>query len=246
MLDRFVLPAPRLQEFIKLLLREEPSASQHWSLSVILSKNWEAELNQIEQITETELYTNGSFRISALEVAPLSPIEIQQISINLPTEINTFFEIPFDADLGPYLNILQKLGASAKLRTGGVTSDAFPQSTELAQRILSLANAQIPFKATAGLHHPLHGYSNTKLHGFLNVAIVSAFAYQKAITLDEAVAILEEPSIDAFEFRDTEVRWHDRTLLLAAIENSRQHFFRSFGSCSFQEPIDDLYDLKLL
>lgn len=251
MLDRFVLPATRLQEFIKLLPHEETFVSQHWSLSMILSKNWEAELKQIEQITETRLYTNSSLRISALEVAPLSPIEIQQISINLPAEINTFFEIPFDADLAPYLNILQELRASAKLRTGGITSNAFPQSIELAQRILSLANAQIPFKATAGLHHPLHGYcltpaSNTKMHGFLNVAIVAAFAYQKAITLSEAVAILEESSIDAFQFSETEVSWHDRILSSSAIENSRQHCFRSFGSCSFQEPIDDLYDLNLL
>ena len=84
------------------------------------------------------------------------------------------------------------------------------------------------------------------MHGFLNVAIVSAFAYQQAITLDEAVAMLEEPLINPFQFTDAEVSWHHHSLSMFAIERSRQQFFRSFGSCSFQEPIHDLYDLELL
>jgi hypothetical protein len=265
MLDRFVLPATRLPEFVKLLpilteeMCEEIPSSQPWSLSVILSKNWLAELEQIHRITKAELHCKDSIRISALEVAPLSPVEIQQGYLDLPAEVDTFFEIPFDADLEPHLNILQQIGAGAKLRTGGITGDAFPDSTQLGQRILSFANARIPFKATAGLHHPLRGHSfthaldktsttrvSTTMHGFLNVAIASAFAYHHAITPNEAAAILEEPSIDPFQFSEAEVRWHHHSLSLREIEHSRSQFFRSFGSCSFQEPINDLYDLRFL
>ena len=254
MLDRFVLPANRLHEFVKLLSKETYS-SQQWSLSVILSKNWIAELEQIHQIPEAEFHCNHSVSISALEVVPLSPIEIQQGYLNLPAEVNTFFEIPFNADLEPYLNLLQQLGAGAKLRTGGITHEAFPDSTHLSQRILSLVDARIPFKATAGLHHALRGKhgltdqsesASTTMHGFLNVAIASALAYQHAITLDEAVAILEEPSLDPFQLGDAEISWHQHSLSISAIERSRQQFFRSFGSCSVQEPIHDLYDLGLL
>lgn len=251
MLDRFVLPATHLQEFTKLLLSEDITSSQPWALSVIVSKNWRSKIDQIHQIIEQ---SNLSTRIRSLEVTSLSPVEVEQISLDLPAEIDTFFEIPFNVDLESYLSILQRIGAGAKLRTGGVTSDAFPDSTQLGQRILSLANARIPFKATAGLHHPLRGHcfthpsntASTTMHGFLNVAIASAFAYQQVMTLNQIVEILEETSIEAFQLSDTEIRWHEHSLSITAIEASRQHFFHSFGSCSFEEPIHDLYNLKLL
>jgi hypothetical protein len=254
MLDRFVLPATRLPEFIKLLPAEDTASSQPWLLSVIVSRNWRSELKQLSQITKTKLDNQPSIQISSLEVAPLSPAEIQSIKLEISTEVDTFFEIPFNVDLEPYLDILHQIGAGAKLRTGGITSDAFPDSTQLGQRILSLANARIPFKATAGLHYALRGHcltdalnkTSTTMHGFLNVAIASAFAYQQAISLNEVVAILEESSIDAFQLSDIEIGWHAFSLPISAIEHSRQQFFRSFGSCSFEEPIHDLYTLKLL
>ncbi|MBD2078662.1 hypothetical protein [Leptolyngbya sp. FACHB-17] len=252
MLDRFVLPATRLSEFIKLLPSEDASSSQPWSLSVIVSKNWRSELEQIYQATKRDY--KPSIQISALEVAPLPPVEIESIRLEIPAEVDTFFEIPFNVDLEPYLDILHQIRAGAKLRTGGIISDAFPDSTQLGQRILSLANARIPFKATAGLHHALRGHcfthapnkTSTTMHGFLNVAIASAFAYQQAIPLNEVVAILEESSIDSFQLSDIEIGWHEFSLPILVIEHSRQQFFRSFGSCSFEEPIHELYDLKLL
>lgn len=254
MLDRFVLPATRLLEFIKLLPSEEASSSQPWSLSVIVSRNWRSELEQIYQATKTGRHNQPSIWISSLEVAPLLPDEIQLIRLEIPAEVDTFFEIPFNVGLEPYLDILHQIGAGAKLRTGGITSDAFPDSTQLGQRILSLANARIPFKVTAGLHHALRGHclthalskTSTTMHGFLNVAIASAFAYQRTITLNEVVAILEESSINSFQLSDIEIGWHESSLPILAIEQSRQQFFRSFGSCSFEDPIHDLYDLKLL
>ena len=117
MLDRFVLPATRLQEFVKLLptSSKEIHSSLPWSLSVILSKSWLAELEQIHRTIGAAFHGKYPVSISALEVAPLSPIEMQQGCLNLPAEVNTFFEIPFEADLEPYLNILQQIGAGAKL-----------------------------------------------------------------------------------------------------------------------------------
>jgi hypothetical protein len=251
MLDRFVLPASRLQELLTLLPKfsTKIDESKPWSLSVILSKNWETELNQLHQIRQASY----PIAITALEVAPLSPDEIQQVCLQLPPEVCSFFEIPFDVDLQPYVKVLQQTGAAAKLRTGGITSNAFPDSAQLSQRILSLTNAQIPFKATAGLHHPFRGNyrltyqpdsASTRMHGFLNVVLLAAFAHQ-AITHDEALALLEKITIAPFQFTDTTIHWRDYSLSLPEIAHCRK-FFRSFGSCSFQEPIDDLHNLGLL
>jgi hypothetical protein len=256
MLDRFVLPASRLSEFMTLLptfitINQSTNSPNPWSLSVILSKNWEIELEQIQAIATA----HHSIEITALEIAPLAPLELEQVCDRLPAPIPAFFEIPFEVELDPYLAVLQQAGVAAKLRTGGVTSTAFPASSQLSQRILALAEAHIPFKATAGLHHPLRGTHHlthqpdsptAPMHGFLNMAILAAFAYHQSISLDDAVAILEAVSPDPFQFTETALSWGDLTLTWREIQQSRQKFFRSFGSCSWQTPIDDLQHLKLL
>jgi hypothetical protein len=258
MLDRFVLPASRISELVNFLAdSQEHHSTKPLSLSVILSKNWATELEQLQPFTagsDPHQKLSQPIALSTLEVAPLPPSEIQKVCSHLPDQITSFFEIPFNAELDSYLQVLQQIGAAAKLRTGGITPEAFPNSTQLCQRILAFAEVKIPFKATAGLHHPLRGShrltnqadsASTTMHGFLNVAILSAFAHQQALTHDEGIAILEETSIAAFQFTDTEIRWRDRSLALDEVTRSRQ-FFRSFGSCSFQEPIDDLHSLNLL
>lgn len=261
MLDRFVVPAARLQELDKLLFAGSGAmaSAQPWSLSVILSKNWAAELEQIRQGYESvplgEYQRLRQVYIGAWEIAPLPPAEIQQIYLNLPAETDAFFEIPWDAELEPYLQVLQQTGTAAKLRTGGMTPQAFPDSGALSQRILSLAAAQIPFKATAGLHHALRGHYRltdapdspaTRMQGFLNLAILAAFAFQHSITQAEAKAMLEEQSIAPFQFTETAIIWRDRSLSLSQIQQARQKGFHSWGSCSFQEPIDHLHQLGLL
>ena len=57
-----------------------------------------------------------------------------------------------------------------KLRTGGVTADAFPTSMQIAKALVTPATHQVPIKFTAGLHHPLRQFRDevkTKMHGFL-------------------------------------------------------------------------------
>jgi hypothetical protein len=250
LVGRFVLPAACLRAFVALLPTVlESGQPDNWSLSVVLSKDWAAELEQIRQHA-----ANEQILIRALEVPPLPPNDIQQICSHLPGGMTAFFEIPFSTDLEPYLILLQNSCAAAKLRTGGITSDAFPDSAQLAQRILSLAK-QIPFKATAGLHYPLRGNhrltykpdsTSTIMHGFLNVAMLAAIAYQQSVPLDDAIALLEEQSIHPFQFTETAIRWRNYTLSLSDLERSRQQFFYSFGSCSIQEPLDDLHTLRLL
>lgn len=254
MLDRFVLPAARLPEFCQLLPSVRAASSRPWNLSVLLSQQWELELAQVQQ-TIAALPHDAKVAITALEVAPLSPAEIPQVCQQCPVGSDLFFEIPFDRDLEPYLAPLHQTGSAAKLRTGGITQAAFPSRTHLSQRILALASAHIPFKATAGLHHPLPGtYALTEaaesdratMHGFLNVALVAAFVQSGTWTIAEATALLEESPMTAFHWTETEVRWRDRTLSLTEIAQARQQGFRGFGSCSFQVPIDDLHHLHLL
>jgi hypothetical protein len=258
LLGRFVLPASRLDEF-QLLLPEFPLAQ--WSLSVIVGQAVEQAIAQIQSYLH-----HPQIAIQSLEFVPLDIKAIAQVLPLLPDGVEVFFEVPWNSSLDAYLRVLQSTSAAIKLRTGGITADAFPNRVQLGQAILQCVEAQVPFKATAGLHHPLPAThpltdesdrATTTMHGFLNVALLAAFALQQPVSLHEAVAVLEtsdsqsitedDSTIKAvFQFGSKQVVWGDRTLSLPELETARQRGFRSFGSCSFTEPITDLKAWQLI
>lgn len=142
---------------------------------------------------------------------------------------------------------LKRRGLRAKIRTGGVTEDAFPSLQAVAAFIRACRDAGVAFKATAGLHHPLRcvrpltyepNAAVGTMHGFLNVFLAAAM-------VDEAEAILDERDPKAFTFDDEGVTWRNRRVGVDELRAMRQ-FATSFGSCSFEEPIDDLKELGWL
>jgi hypothetical protein len=62
----------------------------------------------------------------------------------------------------------------------------------------------------------------------------------------EAVAALRETSADEFDFRPDGVVWKTRTIAADDLAASRRLFYRSFGSCSVREPVEELAKLRLL
>jgi hypothetical protein len=239
MLGQFVIPAARWPEFCELTTNHKS-----YSFSLILSKQWKAELEQI-----------SSDEIASLEFPPLPPHEIKDALRYIPSQVEAFFEIPFNVDLDDYLPIFKNFRSAIKIRTGGITQDMFPIVGNLTEFILALATHKISFKATAGLHHPLPGQypltyepnsDSAQMHGFLNIAIAAALAYHHKLTESDVLEILKTSLPEAFQFTDDSVSWRDRSLNLAEIETARQQFFRSFGSCSFHEPVTDLKTLALL
>jgi hypothetical protein len=129
-----------------------------------------------------------------------------------------------------------------KLRTGGVTADAFPTSMQIAKALVTPATHQLPFKFTAGLHHPLRQYREeveAKMHGFLNVLGAAALAAEHRWDANQTAIMLDDENADSFSFTD---EWQIDTKRL----QYRRRFVVSFGSCSFDEPRDDLRALNLL
>ncbi len=250
MLGRLILPIAQLEDFCSLLLNTAafaPLAHQlrreqaAWSLSLIISGDLATGLEQVRS------FQHEAIAIEALEFPSLSPEQIADL--DLPAGVEAFFEIPVDADLDLYIPVLQAKQAAAKIRMGGVTAAAFPTVAQVYQFIDICAQAPLPFKATAGLHHLFPGdyrltyepdSARARMHGFLNVTLVAAFLYTNKITLAEAIALLQEDSSGRFQFTDEAVYWNQRSLGLDELAKTRQQFFRAFGSCSFTEPIADL------
>jgi hypothetical protein len=149
------------------------------------------------------------------------------------------------------LDRVRKAGSFAKLRTGGITSDAIPSIETVAAYINACAELRLAFKATAGLHHPIRsehpltyeaGAPLAIMHGFINVFLAAAFAWNGQA---EIAPILAETDPAAFRF-DHRAHWRDLSLSASQIAEARQLFAHSFGSCSFEEPIADLEALGWL
>lgn len=135
-----------------------------------------------------------------------------------------------------------------KLRTGGVKAAAFPSSAEIATVLMTAGNQQVPIKFTAGLHHPVrlfHESVGTKMHGFLNVLGAGVLALEHQWKEGEIVRMLDDEDPTSFRFKEESFAWRDYEIPAAKIP-ARRALVTSLGSCSFDEPRDDLRALKLL
>ena len=135
-----------------------------------------------------------------------------------------------------------------KLRTGGVTADAFPSSAQIASALVASARHQVPIKFTAGLHHPVrlfHSSVGTKMHGFLNVLGSGVLAAEHGWDEQQAAAMLDDEDATAFRFDDAGFSWRDARIRIDQLK-VRRELVTSLGSCSFDEPREDLRALKLL
>jgi hypothetical protein len=135
-----------------------------------------------------------------------------------------------------------------KLRTGGVTADAFPTSMRIAKALVTPATHQLPIKFTAGLHHPLRQYREevqTKMHGFLNVLGAAVLAAEHRWNEEQTAMMLEDENAKSFSFTDDFFSWREWRIGTERLQY-RRRFVVSFGSCSFDEPREDLRALNLL
>ena len=138
---------------------------------------------------------------------------------------------------------------SLKMRCGGAQPADVPSVNAVADFIAACSTARVRFKATAGLHHPLRHHNEdrgTPMHGFLNVFAAAVLAYEHDLDATAVGAILDEEHPDNFQFGKEGLSWRTYTAPLNTIDHVRETLALSFGSCSFEEPVDDLRDLELL
>lgn len=149
------------------------------------------------------------------------------------------------------LDRIKAAGCFAKIRTGSVKPDGIPSTEAVAEFISECAQRKLAFKATAGLHHPIRAeYALTYekdapqavMHGFLNVMVASAFAWHGELDIEP---ILQETDAHKFEFGD-ELKWNGKALSAEEVKAARKDFMHAIGSCSFDEPVQELKALGLL
>jgi hypothetical protein len=268
LLGRFICPVSKLQEFSKYAsaflpgtfatsgYREHAEIGEPWRLSVLLDGSLEQDLDVVEGFNmHHSAEDNGQAVIDAVEVKLADVQQIDVVLDELPDDLFPYFEFPVNADCRGYVAALAGSQAAAKIRTGGVAAGSFPTPQEVAQFIVACSGADVPFKATAGLHHPVrasHRLTYEKesascvMHGFLNVFLCAALVRMKGLDVERAEAVLLEEDAASFVFSDELVTWRGHGLDAIQLAEAREHFALSFGSCSFDEPIADLKRLGLL
>ncbi len=257
MLGRFVVPVARLAEFEQHAEPLAPPAPSDgaWRLSALSGDDLIADVRAIGEFNAKHAAEGAPAAvIDTVEFKVTAPDQIDEAWRDLPSWLTAYAEFPLAADPAPYLAALKTTGGRAKARTGGVVAVAFPPAAALARFIVACIRAEVPFKATAGLHHPLRGEyrltyerdsANTTMFGFLNVFLAGALARSGAQE-DTVAALLGERDGANFAFDENEVRWRGHVISLDSLAHTRTSGAIAFGSCSFREPVDDLRNLALL
>ncbi|MFI7445257.1 hypothetical protein [Nonomuraea indica] len=180
-----------------------------------------------------------SFDDLPVDLVEMRPADDTPVSVvagrlagRLPAGVRLFVEVP----AGPAPGDVPE-GVGLKVRCGGLTGDAFPAVEHLAAFIRSCADREIPFKATAGLHHAVRHFDpslGVDRHGFLNLVL----AVCEAVEQRDPAPVL----------RTTDARrlvQHARSVPADTAKRARE-LLVSYGSCSTTTPVADLTELRLI
>ena len=136
-----------------------------------------------------------------------------------------------------------------RLRSGGVTPDAFPSPADVARFVVACRDGGVAMKATAGLHHPVRAIDPATgflMHGFLNVAGAAVLAHHLGLDGAAVEEVVADHDPAAFSLTAAAFRWRHLGAGSGAVDRARAELFTSYGSCSFREPVDDLVAMGVL
>lgn len=247
MLGRLILPLDRLDEASALLERTDRTGAQPWTISVLAAAG-DISGHVGDRIRRfNERHAAADVAIVAVEWPAQEAHQVADAADVVPEWLERYVEIAHGDDR--LLDAIAEHGCYAKLRAGGIVAQAFPSTDQVAAFLVACAAREVPFKATAGLHHPLRGRhrltyaadSDTGvMHGFVNLVLGAALARSGRSDIRDVAATLELADAHAFAFSDETAAWDTHSVSFDQIVEARAHLLRSVGSCSFEEPVDDL------
>lgn len=271
MLGRFICPASRLPELAKRLTDKD--SPRPWRISVILDRaegnRWlEGTIADLSAAREFTAEVGDRARVELLE-APLpataeTPLLRKFVdaveSAGLPQPVTPFLEIPNAAPLPTTLESIAEVRheatergrcrpPGAKIRSGGASQELFPPPDRVASFIHRCARLGIPFKATAGLHHPFRHVDPATgfvQHGFVNLVGGAVLAWAHNLDPKKLEDVVSDRNPASFSLTAEGFTWQNRSASESEIAATRENLFTSYGSCSFAEPVEDLTALGVL
>lgn len=268
MLSRFVCPSFRLKELAEFpewkTIEQKPSPISVLGKSERTVVEFINGLNELgHSVREFHEQLADSVRVDTFEVRLASEWLYSQVARELPGAILQpfsqsdreftpkvgFHEVEYGsnwrASIAPLIGMLAKnkeRSSGLKLRCAATDSTAIPSAEDLAFAIVSCRDAGVPLKFTAGLHHP---FRQAPAHGFLNVFGAGVLAYANRLDLSTIEQIVADEETKHFQYGDEEICWKQHSATVEQIAAARRQLVISFGSCSFDEPRDDLRALGM-
>src|SRR6266699_1408163 len=259
MLGAFVLPVEQFNAARQLLSQFDPLHPLRVAVLGPKTANADAFLEAVDKADAAIRWLSSNVdlvAISHLEMFLPHDVDLALLdeARSILGDLPAFWEGPPDRAQGTIV-LLAEHNSDAdlatfgyKLRTGGVRADAFPTSAEIAEALVTPATHQLPIKFTAGLHHSIRQFRDevkTKMHGFLNVLGAAVLAAEHRWDARQAAIMLEDEDPGSFSFTQDFFAWRDWKIDIERLQYRRK-FVVSFGSCSFNEPREDLRALGLL
>jgi hypothetical protein len=260
MLNAFVLPIEQFDAAKQLLSQFDPLHPLH--VAALGPKTGSAPaFGQALGKADAAIRSLSRYNVDLVSISHLEMFLPHDVDLELLKEVRSivgdlpvFWEAPPDraeqtiALLAEHNSDADSATFGYKLRTGGVTTAAFPTSAEIAGALVTPATHQLPIKFTAGLHHPIRRFRDevqTKMHGFLNVLGAAVLAAEHRWDASQASVMLGDENPDSFSFSQDFFAWREWKIDIERLKYRRK-FVASFGSCSFDEPRDDLRVLGFL
>jgi len=249
MLGRFLCPASRLEE----LAAAAPDRAG-WRYGAILDgagEDWlgvvRADLDRIAAFRARKAVEVVELRLPPGTAGRAAIAGFLPVLAELPG-VEAFLEVP-DRDPGEIEATVAAIGAArasarvgAKIRCGGLAAEAFPPAGAVATFIEAARRHDVPFKATAGLHHPFRTVDaeiGVLQHGFVNLLAATALPGVPA------AEVIEDAEAGSFVLGAAGLCWRGQVADAAAVARARS-LFTAFGSCSFEEPVEELVAAGIL
>jgi hypothetical protein len=252
MLGRFVVPVARLDELKEAAAQFAERETTPWRVSALAAEDIYDTFKRLARFNDEN---KGGFIVDSLEVKANTVSKIENTVDALPDGLTAYFEVGLGQNFAELIATLAIDRQHAKIRTGGVKPDDFPRSRDIIRFVRTCLAGNVPFKATAGLHHPIRCYRpltyaeggpSGTMHGFLNLFLMTGFA-RESYKPDMLEELMEEEFSEVFYFDELGVTWRGENFLSNwQLERLRKLGIHSFGSCSFEEPVEDLKALGLL
>ena len=274
MLSKYVCAAPKLDELDGIIQKEKINIQNTITFTIVGSSSVHSSefLDSLKRDAEqmkafadkySKLINTGSYEVRLpgdifsmkgdnvlYEFIKLASAQLEKV---LGEKIQLFFESKPDENLPSLARAIEIFNASGgkagyKLRTGGIEPSAFPLPEKIAYAFKTCRDFRIPMKCTAGLHHPIRHYNESvkaKMYGFINIFGAGVLHCCHELNANTLIEILTDEDAGNFKFTDNSFHWKNLYILLSRVKEARNSFMLSFGSCSFDEPVEDLKSLGL-
>lgn len=250
-LARLVVPVARLDEFEAAFtgLGSTPPGGR-WELSALAGTEPTADAAAISAFNTRH---PGAVAVTAVELRLATREQAGQVAPLLALGTEVYCELPLSAQLPALVAAVKRSGARAKVRTGGIKPGDIPAPEAVLAFLSACASERLPFKATAGLHHPVRGPAPltyeagsacATMFGYLNLVLAAAVLWSGGGE-EQALPLLTATRELPLVFAPDGISWAGIRVSTEQVATVRREFMLAIGSCSFTEPLTEIAEAGL-